>query len=181
MNNQKITVKYIANVLFVVLFTWFVHEFTHWLTSELLGYEAVMQLNGVRPQYGVHPTENHQAIIAISGPIITVLQGILCYFLLTKHWNKYLYPLLLTAFYMRFLAGAMNFLSPNDEARFGHYLGIGTHTLSIIISIFLFMLVYSISKKYKLGWKFQLWTILTILVMSWLIILVDQYFRFQIL
>lgn len=181
MNNQKITFKYIANVVFAVILTWFVHEFAHWLTSELLGYEAVMQLNGVRPQYGVYPTEHHQVIISISGPIITILQGMLFYFMLKKRWNKYLYPLLFTPFYMRFFAGAMNFLNPNDEARVGQYLGIGTHTLSIIVSIFLFALVYIISKKHKLGLKFQLWTIVTIIVMSWLIILTDQYFRIRVI
>lgn len=182
MNNQKVTLKYILITIFSVLFTWFIHEFTHWLTSELLGYEAIMRLNGVGPKHGVIPTENHQAIISISAPIVTILQGVLFYFILKSNgWNKYLYPFLFTAFYMRFMAGIMNFLNPNDEARFGEYLGIGTHTLSFIISIFLFTLVYLISKKYKLNWKFQLFTVITVLVISWIIIFVDQYFRIRII
>lgn len=182
MKNQKITLNYIFNTIIAVLFTWFIHEFSHWLTSELLGYDAIMRLNGVGPKKGVYPTEGHQAIISISGPIITILQGIIFFFILqTKGWNKYLYPFLFTAFYMRFFAGVINFLNPNDEARVGQYLGIGTHTLSLIISVFLFVLVYKVSKKNKLTWRFQLWTILTIFIMSWIIIYIDQYFRIRII
>ncbi|MEM6719452.1 MAG: hypothetical protein AAF611_09070 [Bacteroidota bacterium] len=182
MKDQKVSLKYVLNVLFAVLFTWFIHEFAHWVTSEALGYEAMMRLNGVAPLYGVFPTEGHQAIISISGPIITILQGIICYLMLNlKGWNKYLYPLLFTAFYMRLFAGAMNFIHPNDEARVGQYLGIGTHTLSLIVSIFLFALVYLISKKYKLHWTFQLWTILIVFIVSWAIIYIDMYFRIRII
>ncbi|MEM6687122.1 MAG: hypothetical protein AAF617_15180, partial [Bacteroidota bacterium] len=180
MKHQKITLKYVFSVLFAVLFTWFIHEFAHWFTSEALGYEAIMRLNGVRPVYGVFPTEGHQAIISISGPIITIVQGIVFYLLLqSKGWITWCYPLLFTTFYMRFLAGIMNFLNPNDEARVGQYLGIGTHTLSLLVSIFLFVLVYKISKKYQLHWKFQFWTLFIVILISWTIIYVDMYFRIQ--
>jgi hypothetical protein len=182
MATQKITFKYILITILAVLLTWFIHEFTHWLTSEGLGYESIMRINGVGPVYGVFPTEDHQAIISISGPIITIVQAFIVYKILNiKGWNSYLYPLLFTTFYMRFFAGIMNFIHPNDEARFGQYLGIGTHTLSILVSIFLFILVYKISKKYKLRWKFQLFTIITILLTSWILIYVDMFFRIRIL
>jgi hypothetical protein len=182
MINQKVTSKYIFITIIAVLITWFIHEFTHWLTSEGLGYESIMRLNAVGPVYGVFPTEGHQAIISISGPIITILQAYIVFVLLkTKSWNKYLYPFLFIPFYMRFFAGIMNFLNPNDEARVGQYLGIGTHTLSLIVSIFLFYLVYVISKKYKLRWKFQLWTIVITMLISTMIIYIDMYFRIQII
>ncbi len=182
MVNQKITLKYIFAGILTVIITWFIHEFTHWLTSELLGHEAIMRLNGVSPINGENITEEQKAIISISGPIITILQGFIIFLILkSKSWNKYLYLFLFTAFYMRLLAGLMNFIMPNDEARVGQFLGIGTHTLSIVVSIFLFLLVYKISRKFKLYWKFQLWTTIIILVSSSALIFFDQYFRIQIL
>ena len=182
MKDQKVTIKYIITGILAVVFTWFIHEFTHWLTSELLGYETIMRLNGTASVKGQNPTALHKAIISISGPIITILQGLVIFIILkSRGWNKYLYTLLFTAFYMRFLAGLMNFIMPNDEARVGQYLGIGTFTLSIIISGFLFFMVYKIAGKYKLNWKFQLWTTLIILLASSLLIFFDQYFRIRIL
>ncbi|WP_298510318.1 hypothetical protein [uncultured Kordia sp.] len=182
MKNQKITLKYTFIGILAVLITWCIHEFTHWITSELLGYEAFMRLNSVGPVNGAISNEGHKAIISISGPIITILQGVIVFVLLkSKGWNKYAYLFLFTAFYMRLFAGFMNFLNPNDEARVGQYLGIGTHTLSLIISIFLFSLVYIVSKKYKLNWKFQLATFIIVLIVSWAIIYVDQSFRIRIL
>ena len=82
-----------------------IHEFAHWLISELLGHKSIMRLNGTSFIKG----QNHKAIISISGPIITVLQGIFVFLLLkSRGWNKYIYRFLFTAFYMRFLAGLMN-------------------------------------------------------------------------
>ena len=180
MNNQKITVKYILAGILAVFLTWMIHEFVHWLTSELLGHKNIMRLNGTSFVKGQNPTETHKAIISISGPIITVLQGIFVFlFLKSRGWNKYIYTFLFTAFYMRFLAGLMNFIMANDEGRVGQFLGIGTFTLSIIISGILFFLVYKISRKHKLNWKFQFWTTIIIISASSLLIFLDQFFKFR--
>jgi hypothetical protein len=182
MKNQTVSLRYVFAGILAVIVTWFIHEFTHWVTSELLGYESYMRLNSVGSLNGNLSDEVDKAIISISGPIITILQGIIIFIVLkSKGWNKYLYLFLFIAFYMRFFAGLMNFINPNDEARFSQFLGIGTHTVSIIVSIFLFAMVYIISKKYKLNWKFQLWTTIIVLVASWTLILVDQYFKIRII
>lgn len=182
MKDQKVTIKYILTGIFAVALTWIIHEFTHWLTSELLGYETIMRLNGTASVKGENPTELHKVIISISGPIITILQGLIIFiFLKLRGWNKYLYPLLFTAFYMRLLAGLMNLIMANDEARVGQFLGIGTFTLSIIVSGILFFMVYKIARKYKLNWKFQLWTTIIILLASSILILSDQFFGIRIL
>ena len=182
MNDQKINGKYILAGIVAVIFTWVIHEFTHWFTSELLGYETIMRLNGTSPVAGENPTELHMAIISISAPIVTILQGLVIFMILkTRDWNKYLYPFLFTAFYMRFLAGLMNFINVNDEGRVSQYLGIGTFTMTIIISGLLFYTVYKISKKYSLTWKFQLTTYLTVMFASSFLILYDQFFGFRIL
>ncbi len=182
MNDQNITIIYILTGILTVVLTWFIHEFVHWLTSELLGYETIMRLNGTSTIAGQNPTELHKAIISISAPIVTTLQGLIVFvFLKSRGWNKYLYPLLFTAFYMRFLAGLMNLIMANDEARVGQFLGIGTFTLSIIISGVLFFMLYKTSRKYKLNWKFQLWTTIIIMLSSSLLIFFDQYFKIRLL
>jgi len=182
MNEQRINGKYILAGIVAVIFTWIIHEFTHWFTSELFGYETIMRLNGTSPVEGENPTELHKAIISISAPIVTVLQGLIIFIILkSRDWNKYLYPFLFTAFYMRFLAGLVNFKNLNDEGRVSQYLGIGTFTLSIIVSGLLFFMVYRMSKKYSLNWKFQLGTYLIVMVVSTILILSDQFFGIRIL
>jgi len=180
--DKKITLKYIVAVSVAVLFTWIIHEYTHWLTSELLGYDSIMRINGVSPIPGQNPTDWHKIYISASGPLITILQGLFVFsFLKNKNWNKYLYPLLVTAFYMRFLAGLMNFILPNDEGRIGVFLGIGPFSLSILISSILFFMIYKISKMHKLHWKFQLATVLLVITVSSILILSDQVFKIRIL
>lgn len=182
MNEQRINGKYIIAGLMAVIFTWIIHEFTHWFTSELFGYETIMRLNGTSTIESENPTELHGAIISISAPIITILQGLIFFIILkSKGWNKFLYLFLFTAFYMRLLAGLMNFIKLNDEGRVSQYLGIGTFTLSIIVSGLLFFMVYKISKTYSLNWKFQLGTYLIIMFFSSLLILSDQFFGIRIL
>lgn len=182
MDDQKITIKYISVGIIAVIFTWVIHEFAHWLTSELFGYETIMRLNGTSVVDGENPTDLHRAIISIVGPIITILQG-LTFFLILKlqAWNKYLYPFLFTAFYMRFVAGLMNFNNVNDEGRVSQFLGLWTFTLSMLIGGLLFYMVYKVSSMYRLNWKFQLGTILLIMVTSSIVILSDQFLGLRIL
>lgn len=181
MIDTKITGKYVVVVIVSVLFTWIIHEFAHWAVSELLGYDTIMRLNGVFPKAGENPTEVHSAIVSISGPVITILQAIITFLLLKQKWSKSLYPLLFTAFYMRFLASLMNFIETNDEGRVSEFLGMGTFTLAVIISIFLFYMVFKISKKYTLTRKFQLVTTIIVMLASSVLILSDQFFKIQLL
>ena len=182
MNNQKITIKYILTAILAVIFTWIIHEFSHWLTSELLGYETIMRVNGTSSVGGENPTDLHKIAISASGPMVTVFQGLLAFlFLKSRNWNKYLYLFLFTAFYMRVLAGLMNFVNPNDEGRISSFLEMGTFTLPILVSGLLFFMVYNLSRKYKLNWKFQLGTTIIIMVLSSILILSDQFFGIRIL
>lgn len=182
MNDQKITIKYIIAGILAVIFTWIIHEFAHWLTSELFGYETIMKLNGISTVSSENPTDLQKNIISASGPIVTIIQGLIAFlFLKSRNWNKYIYPLLFTAFYMRLLAGLMNFINPNDEGRISAFLEIGTFTLPIIVSGLLFFMVYKISKKYNLNWKFQLYTTLIVMIASSILILSDQFLGIRIL
>lgn len=182
MNEQKINRKYIITGIIAVIFTWIIHEFTHWFTSESFGYETIMRINGTSSVEDENPTELQKVIISISAPIVTILQALVVFIILkTRGWNKYLYPFIFTAFYMRFLAGLMNFINVNDEGRVSQYLEIGTFTLSIIVSGLLFYMIYKISKKYSLNWKFQLGTYLIVMVVSSILILSDNFFEIRII
>lgn len=182
MNDQKITLQFIAGLIIVVFITWFIHEFAHWLTSEYLGYESIMRLNGVSPVPGQHPTELHNIITSAAGPVITIIQGFISYGLLKfRNWNKYVYAFLFTAFFMRFLAGIMNVIMLNDEGRISAYLKLGAFTLPVMVSGILFYMVYKIARKYKLKWKFQLSLSLLLVVAVTALIFFDQYFKLRIL
>ncbi|WP_276167378.1 hypothetical protein [Zobellia alginiliquefaciens] len=182
MTDQRITLKYITSLIGSVVITWTLHEFTHWITSESLGYESIMRLNSVSAVDGQQRTDLHKMYISASGPIITVLQAIFAFLvLMTKGWNKFIYPILFTPLYMRSLAGAMNLINPNDEGRISDFLGIGLFTLSIIVCGFLFFLVFKTSRKYGLNWKFNFWTTIVIMAVSSIIILYDQFIGIRIL
>lgn len=177
MNDTRISLKYILIGIVAVIATWIIHELAHWLTSQSLGYDTVMSLNGTFPKKGQIPTSIHQTLISASGPIVTVLQGFVVFLLLkNRPWNKLLYPFLFTAFYMRFVAGVMNLISLNDEGRISNFLGIGTFALPLLVSGVLFFMVFKISRQHQLGWKFQLATTLLVMVSSSILILGDQYF-----
>jgi high-affinity Fe2+/Pb2+ permease len=182
MNDKNLTFRYTLTVIAAVIITWLIHEFAHWLTSELYGYDTIMNLNGTSQADGQDWIDKHQIIISASGPIVTILQGLIIFLLLkSRNWNKYLYPFLFTAFYMRFLAGFMNFINLNDEGRISKFLEIGTFTLPTIVSGLLFYLVYKTSTRNNLNWKFQLTTTLIVMIASSILILSDQFFGIRIL
>ncbi|MGO1585797.1 MAG: hypothetical protein ACTHXJ_07485, partial [Mesonia sp.] len=93
----------------------------------------------------------------------------------------WLFPFLFVPFYMRFLAGVMNFINPNDEGRIGVELGIGKFSLSIIICLGLGILVYRITKQHHLSSRFIWMNILWTMLFSSILILADQFFQIRIL
>src|SRR5690606_9613427 len=181
MNDKKLTGKYILFTIAAVVFTWIIHEFGHWLTAEALGYDAILRINGVAYTNGEDVEAAHQIMVSAAGPIITVFQALVVYYLLLRKWNKYLFPILFCAFYMRVLAGGMNFVNLNDEGRISSFLEIGTFTLPVIVSVALFLMVYGIAKKHDLRWKFSLITFLVIMITSSALILTDQFYGIRIL
>ena len=91
MNEQKINGKYIIISIIIVIFTWIIHELTHWITSEYLGYESLMRLNSVSLANEQEQTEWHKIYISASGPIITIFQAIIAFFILKKKRLEQIY------------------------------------------------------------------------------------------
>lgn len=181
MADTRITFGYVFTAILAALSTWILHEFAHWITSESLGYNTIMTLNGTSPMKGQDISEWHRFLISAAGPVVTIFQAVIVFIFLKNTWSKHLYLFLFIAFYMRFLASGMNVISPNDEGRMSMYLGIGLYTLPLIVSAFLFYLVYSTSKKYRLDRKFQTFTLFLVMVLSSLIVLLDQFFSIRLL
>lgn len=182
MRNQKISIPYILLVFGAVLFTWIFHEFGHWIVYKAMGYDAYLSLNKVGIRGEDLPNTAQRIWGAAGGPMITLLQAIIVMIILYKKgWNKYVYPFLFITFYMRFLAGIMNFITPNDEGVIGQYFGLGLFTISIVLSLILFWMVFKVSKKYQLTLRFHLFTALLVMLFSSLVILSDQFIRIELL
>tara|TARA_R110002073_G_scaffold128999_5_gene275217 strand:+ start:16007 stop:16561 length:555 start_codon:yes stop_codon:yes gene_type:complete len=184
MKDTNITFKYIITALLAVFGTWIIHEFAHWAMAELLGYESTMRLNSTNFVKGQEVRGWHRQLVSAAGPIITMIQVVIVFLLLKKNWSKSLYLLLFVGFYMRLLASIMNAVnpsSPNDEGRISEYFGIGLYTIPILVSVFLFYLVFKISKQYHIPKKFQIVTYLIATLFIALLILSDQYFKIRII
>jgi hypothetical protein len=180
--NNRLTIRYIFTTLIAVVFTWLLHEFTHWVTGEALGNDMSMTLNAAFPKNGVYTSANDETLTSIAGPLITLLQALVVYVLLKKKASSYLwFPFLFTCFYMRLIAGFMNFIMLNDEGRVSQDIGIGTFTLSVIFSLILLYLVYDIVKKRHFSTKLVVATLLLVMLFSSILILGDQMIQLKLL
>lgn len=147
MNFKELT-KYIGVMIVATFATFFFHEMSHWIAYELLGYNAGFTLNGASlKDSSIKLTKAHRIITSAAGPIFTICQAIVFYFILKKHKNIMLYPFLFLPFVMRLGAGWANIFQPNDEGRISLDLGLNLYVISIIVVVFLFFLVFKISKK----------------------------------
>jgi hypothetical protein len=176
-----ISVSYVLVIFIAVLFTWLLHEFAHWLTGEMLGNDMAMTMNASYPVSGKYQEPWHEKLVSAAGPLVTILQAFLFSILLSKGQNRSLFPFLITCLYMRFLAGAMNVVNPNDEGRISRALGLGLYTLPVMVNLILFFLVWQISKSRNFKQGFITRTVLLIMLFSSVLILSDQVLRLTIL
>ena len=178
---MKINFKYILLTAVAVFLSFELHELAHFFTGEYLGNKMAMTLNSGYPVNGFYLEEWQYNVVSAAGPLFTILQAIIFYFLLKKIDNYYLYPWLLIPFFMRFSAMVLSFSNPNDEARISTSLGLGMFTLPLLVSIFLLFLVFKINQKYSYTKRFNLISVLLIIFFYSAIILIDQYFHIRLL
>ena len=181
MTNFKLTLKYTAISMIAVFITFFLHELSHWIAGELLGYKMTMTLNSVSLTEGKYLKTWHETIVSAAGPVFTILQASTFYIIMRQNKDFLLYPFLFAPLYMRVLAGVMNFINLNDEGRISNTLGIGTFTLSILVCMLLLFFVFKISKKYNYTLKFQVTNLLLTMLFSSILILGDQFLHFKII
>ncbi len=176
----QISIQYIFITLVAVLLTWLLHEFSHWFMGVLLGYEMGFTLNSAFPIQGNYNQQWHQHLISAAGPIVTIAQAIVCFFLVVRRPVYKLFPILFVPFYMRLLASGMNFINLNDEGRISSDLGVGTFTIPVLVTSLLFLLVLIIARKWALSKSFIFWTALLVMIFSSILILVDQAYSIRI-
>ncbi len=177
----KIDLKYIFIIFLAVLISTIFHELAHWSIGEILGNKMTATLNGTNSVSGELLHEWNRNYITAAGPLFTILQAILFYFLIRKHNKIELYPFILFPFVMRFFAGLANFISPNDEGRIGLSLGIGLFTISIFVCSFLFYLVYKTSKKLTISIKFNIISFTLCCLFLLLLTFIDAKFKIKII
>lgn len=162
-------------LLFVVgLGTFLAHEFAHWLAGVALGHDMVATPNHVWSRQPMDAAD--QAIVSAAGPVLTVLQGLLGDWLVRRRGLALGFALLYMAFFMRLLAAGMSLLNPNDEARVGQLLGLGTWTLPLLVVGGLLALLVPASRRLGLRFRDQLFCYVVASVVVSLIVSVDALF-----
>ena len=179
--DNKVDSKYIIITGIAVLLSWIFHEFAHFFAGRLLGYDMAMSFNKSYPLSGQYSSDTDYLIVSVAGPILTLLEGIIIFFIMRYRKIYLLYPFLFTCFYMRLLATLISFLNPNDEARISKAIGWGTFTLPMAVTLFLFYLIYHISRQYRFDKKFNLINLGLVIFFSSIIILADQFYQLRIL
>ncbi len=179
--NFKDSSLYLFWVALAVAFTWLIHELGHWMAGTLLGYEMKMTLNQAGLVEGGYTPAWHSLVVTAAGPVVTILQACIVFAIFRKTSNVALYPLLFVPFYMRLLAGAINFIHLNDEGKLSLALGVGTYTLPALVSLALLTLVIKASRRAAFRTKFQVGTTLSVMLFSSILILLDQYLKIRLL
>lgn len=175
------SIKYIAYSLFAVIFTFLMHECTHWVMGELLGYEMVMTLNKCYPAKLSYDKEWHYTLISAVGPLITLLQALIICLMIKRTSRIIIYPFLFSCFYLELVSGIMNYRNANDLGRISRSFNLGLFTLPLIFLAIHFIMLYTTSVREKYTSKFNLITFLWILLFSSIWILINQRFNVIIL
>ena len=140
-----------------------------------------MTLNKAYPIAQSYKQDWHYTLISAVGPLITLFQTVVVYWLLRHTSRKNLYPFLFASFYVELLSGIMNLSRPNDLGRISKIFGLGLLTIPVIfIAIHLFF-VYKTSAREKFTLKFNLFTLLWIILFSSIWILINQKFNVVII
>lgn len=173
--------RLILYTLIAVVFSFLIHEFSHWTLGEFLGYEMRMTLNTAFPAKMKYDQDWHYIAISAIGPLVTFLEAVIFFFLIKKYSNRDLYPFLFTTFYLMLLSGVMGFRNPNDLGRVSKYLNLGLFTLPAIFIVIHFIMLYITSRREKYDRKFNVTTLLLIIAISSIWILANQKFKVIIL
>ena len=167
-------------MIIATFLTFFFHEMSHWLAYELLGFDAGFTLNGASVKDTTQKLSKTQRIITgACGPIFTIIQAIIFYFILKKKKNLMLYPFLFLPFIMRLGAAWANQFKPNDEGRISLDLGLNLYTVSAIVVTFLFFLVFKISRTNKIPIILNIITFIVSIILLLAVAYLDSKYKFR--
>ncbi|WP_420643522.1 hypothetical protein [Candidatus Leptofilum sp.] len=169
-----------AFFILATILTWGIHEFAHWLTGRILGYDMWITFNQVGLVQGEYSSVWHQSLVAMAGPIVTWLQAVVVLLFIRQSGKLWPYSFLFLAFWMRTVAMLISFLSnPNDEAKVSLLLGLPMWVLPAISVIFLLVLTVMGSRALKVGWKGNLVSYVMASLMTAVVVFSDQLLFFS--
>ena len=112
--------------------TWGLHEFGHYATGLLLGYDMFITFNHAGPTQGSYTSTNHDILVGMAGPIITWVQAVIAWRMIMKRDQIELYAFLFLPFAMRTMAMGLSYIAkPNDEAAASLLLGLPMWVLPV--------------------------------------------------
>ncbi len=145
--------RHIPIFILVTFLTFVLHEGAHWAAGEALGYDMWVNINSAGLARGAYNAEWHNQLVSAAGPLMTILQAVIAFFLIRKHKAITAFAFLFAALMMRMLAAFASFSNPNDEARVSEWLGLGPWTLHILVIAGLLALVFKGGTYLKFGWR----------------------------
>ncbi len=167
-------------VFFVTIFSFFFHEIAHWSAYTLLGYDAGFTLNtAFVKDSSLELSFSDKLISDAAGPVFTIIQALVFYFLLKRRNSIYLYVILFAAFIQRLMAGIFNIFQANDEGRISLALNLPLFTLSAIVVSFLFYLVHKASKRNKFSINDNLLILFYSILSITAVVFLDNKFNIQ--
>ncbi|NBB65144.1 hypothetical protein GVN18_38450 [Pseudomonas sp. ODNR1LW] len=135
----------------IALATFVLHEGAHWLAGVVLGHEMTVSLNSSAPVGAV--SREHALLISAAGPLVTLAGGLIAFALVLARDSLAAYGVVFFALFMRFSAGLISLIHPNDEARISLDLGLGLYTLPVAMVGGLLVLTVIAARRLGLGWK----------------------------
>ncbi len=149
--------NYILSTLSAVIFTYGFHELGHWLAYYFMGYNATFSITSVK-------LINPELVLAgkelllqnLAGPMFTLIQVLLFYFLIKIKNNKLLYPFILVPFIFRLLAGVVFLNQPIDEGSLSLLFGWSSNLGFIIMLMMLGLLWYKTTRSVFITKKMNL-------------------------
>lgn len=166
--------SYYAWFFLAIAITYFLHEGAHWLSGLAMGLEMKIGLNAIKVTGGALPWQH--AVMSIAGPIVTIIQAVVAYSMVKRTGSHQAFAMLYAAAWMRVIATVVSLFNLNDEARVSAYLGLGTWTLPLLVSVALVALFVHASRILKLTWKDQFFCYLVFSVAVSLIVGLDRVF-----
>ncbi|GAB5348508.1 hypothetical protein [Alteriqipengyuania sp. 357] len=138
----------------IVLVCNVLHEIGHLMAAKLLGYEAAIRINSVSLVGGAQGWRD-AALVDAAGPLVTGVLAIIGV-ALVKRGGTLGPTIVFAALMMRILATAVSVQAPNDEARIGVLLGIGTWALPALVVGVLAVLMAISARRSRVGWRWLL-------------------------
>ena len=157
--------------------SWGVHEYAHYATGIILGYDMWISLNKAGPTQGHYDAVTHEFMVAMAGPIVTWIQALVAVVAIRWWRELWIYAYLFLTFWSRALAMIISFVSnPNDEAKASLLIGLPMWVLPTLSVGITFLLTFYGSRLLQVGWKGNAIAYVAASLVTAAIVFADQLF-----